>query len=107
MKNKIFVGIIIILFFIGAFIIHNVNRKGDFGSSIFFKVDSISISPALRATLYNKEKEKLKLRSYVFYDYHNIKKGDIIKKNSNSEFLEILRLDSVGNKFVVLRIKSK
>lgn len=90
-----------------AFIIQNENKKIEFRSPIFFEVDSIFISPALRTTLYNKDKEKLKLRSFVIYDSHKIKRGDIIRKSSNSDVLEVLRLDSAGNRYTFLKLRSK
>lgn|SRR5690554_1271158 len=72
---------------------------------INFEVNKVETTPALRSVFYNKEGDKLDLQRFVFYDFHDIKKGDIIVKDKNSEILRVYEIDSIGNRKILYTIK--
>lgn len=75
--------------------------------AINFEVDRVEITPAFRSVFYNKENDKLSLQRFVFYEYHDIKPGDVIVKKEDSNFLKVYRVDSLGNKIIFLSMTMK
>lgn len=72
--------------------------------AINFKVEKIEITPALRAVLYDKSGNKLRLQRFVFFERHGIQPNDIVVKEAGAEVLKVYRIDSLGNKTVFLKM---
>jgi hypothetical protein len=71
---------------------------------INFKVERIEITPALRAVLYDKSGNKLRLQRFVFFERHGIQPNDIVVKEAGAEFLKVYRIDSLGKKTIHLKM---
>ena len=72
--------------------------------AIDFKVERIEITPALRAVLYDKDGNKLRLQRFVFFERHGIQPNDIVVKEAGAEVLQVYRIDRLGNKTVHLKM---
>ncbi len=72
--------------------------------AIDFTVERIEITPTLRAVLYDKSGNKLRLQRFVFFERHGIQPNDIIVKEAGAEVLKVYRIDSLGNKTVHLQM---
>ena len=83
---------------------NNYLEKKELNVAIEFKVDSISITPALRSNLYNKNGEKFNLKSYTFFKRHKIQKGDLLIKEAGSMELYIYRYSDKGEKQLHLKL---
>lgn len=96
-KSKVFLAIFatVVLIFIITVTKWTVKRERDL--TINFKVTRVEITPAFRAVFYDKNNNRLRLQRFVFYDYHDILPGDLIKKEKGDDFLYVYRFDSMGN----------
>lgn len=83
------------------------NRNVELNRDIYFVVDKVEITPALRCRFYDEKGNKLVLNSYTFYAPTEIKKGDIITKKINSNELIIYRVNSCGEKNIYLKVNIK
>jgi hypothetical protein len=77
--------------------------KRGYEMSIDFKVDSVYVTLASKAEFFNVNKERLISYGFVFYDHDSVKKGDNIFKERNSDTLYVYRMDSLGNRNVVIK----
>ena len=75
--------------------------------AINFEVYRVETTPALRSVLYDRKGNKLRLQRFVFFERHEIKPGDIIKKEKDSEVLKVYRIDSLGNRSLYLTLNQK
>lgn len=73
--------------------------------AINFRVKRVEITPALRAVLYDKDGNKLRLQRFVFFERHRIQPDDILIKEAGAEVLKVYRIDSLGNKTIYLEMK--
>lgn len=107
MKNKqmIFLIIFVVTIIVSTIILSMNQINKEQKMRINFEVSKIETTPALRSVFYNKIGEKLDLQRFVFYNFHDVKVGDIIVKEENSDTLKVYRLDSIGNKKIQLTIK--
>lgn len=100
-KSNIFYLIIFFcIVLLCTFILNNYYSRKEFSEEIYFIVDKIEETPALRCYFYDKNGERLILNTYVFYVPSEIKRGDIITKKANSNHLIIYRYDGSGQKEV-------
>jgi hypothetical protein len=104
-SSKVFlcVFLAIIVFATVYFSISRTKLERDM--AIDFTVEKVEITPALRAVLYDKDRNKLRLQRFVFFERHGIQPNDIVVKEAGAEFLKVYRMDSLGNKTVHLRMK--
>jgi hypothetical protein len=77
--------------------------KRGYEMSINFKVDSVYVTLASKAEFFDKNKKGLTSYGFVFYDHDSVKKGDVLFKERNSDTLYVYRMDSLGNRNVVLK----
>lgn len=89
------IGFLVIVLLV-TFVLTNHYKKKEFSQEIYFIVERVEESPALRCSYYNKEGNKLLLNSYTFYAPSEIEKGDIITKKANSNQIVIYRKNSLG-----------
>ena len=94
----IFVSIVVVVTV--YFSIRQTNLEKEM--AINFKVERVEITPALRAVLYDKNGNKLRLQRFVFFERHGIQPNDIVVKEEGAEVLKVYRVDSLGNKSVHL-----
>ncbi len=98
----LFVFLTIVVFVTVYFSISRTNSEKEM--AIDFTVEKIEITPALRAVLYDKDGNKLRLQRFVFFERHAIQPNDIVVKEAGAEVLKVYRMDSLGNKTVHLRM---
>lgn len=87
-------GFVVVVLAISFTISHHY-KKIDFSKEVYFEVSEVRTSSALRSTLYDYQGNTFALTSYTFFERHNIKEGDIIRKEANSEVLRVYRKDSL------------
>ncbi len=102
-------SIVILLFFISVIVLTIFYSKKaieyERNLEINFKVSRVEITPALRAVLYDKDGNKLRLQRFVFFERHGIQPNDIVLKEAGAEVLKVYREDSLGLKKIVLTLK--
>lgn len=107
-KNNIFYLIIFFcIVLVATFVLNSYYGKKEFSKEIYFVVDKIEETPALRCYYYDKNGSKLILNSYTFYAPSEIQRGDIITKKANSNQLIIYRYNGSGQKEVYQTINIK
>lgn len=102
-------SIVLLLFFISVIVLTIFYSKKaieyERNLEINFKVSRVEITPALRAVLYDKDGNKLRLQRFVFFERHGIQPNDIVLKEAGAEVLKVYREDSLGLKKIVLTLK--
>ncbi len=102
-------SIVLLLFFISVIVLTIFYSKKaieyERNLEINFKVSRVEITPALRAVLYDKDGNKLRLQRFVFFERHGIQPNDIVLKEAGAEVLNVYREDSLGLKKIVLTLK--
>lgn len=96
------VFVAIVFFATVYFSIRRTNSEKEM--AINFTVEKVEITPALRAVLYDKNGNKLRLQRFVFFERHGIQPNDIVVKEAGAEVLKVYRLDGLGKKAVHLRM---
>jgi len=102
MKNLLYLVCFFIIVVLVTLILSNFYKRKEFTKEIYFEINKVEVSPALRCSFYNEKGEELVLNSYTFYEFNGIKSGDIIEKKSNTKELIIYRKDASGQKKIFL-----
>lgn len=96
--------ILILIFFISS-LWGYYSKRSEYQKQIYFEVDSVKITKALRAYLYDKKGKEFFLTGITFYDFSEIKSGDIIIKEAYSDSIKAYRKDSIGNLKVIYKAR--
>lgn len=95
-RSLVYLISFLVILLLVTFILTNHYKKKEFAQEIYFIVEKVEVSPALRCFYYNEEGDKLLLNSYTFYAPSEIEKGDIITKKTNSNQIVIYRKNRLG-----------
>ncbi len=106
-RAKMFLAVFIMIVIVLTITLSMWSIQNEKEMDIKFEVDRVEITPALRAIYYDKDSSKLRLQRYVFFDYHDVKPGDLIVKDKGSEVLRVYRIDSLGSKSIILTMNLK
>jgi|SRR5690606_39749010 hypothetical protein len=106
-RSIVFLAILVTIVITLTIILSKWRIEHERNLAINFEVAKVEITPAFRATLYDKNANKLSLQRFVLYDYHDVKPGDLIVKEKNSEVLKVYRIDSLGKKSLHLTLNMK
>lgn len=96
-KRIIFLVLFLGTTFLVSSIYSNYSKERQFKRKIYFEVSKVIESKSFRCYYYNKEGQELSIH-HTFYSPSQIKVGDIITKDSDSNELIIYRNDSIKRK---------